>query len=319
MAEMVKGFFDGERVKAVLPYLFLVFLVIFFTAMNPVYFSERNLYNLLRQLSVLLIVATATTFPILMGSIDLSVAAVLVLSGIVTGTLIGPLGLWSIPVGMVIGLACGMVNAIIYVGFGIPSFLATLGTNSAFLGLAYTICGGHPVTYNNPAFRWISTGTFLGGFPMICAWAFIIYAFATFISVKTRFGRFVFAIGGGEKVSQLAGVPVGLYKSYAMCLSGLLGGIAGVLLTARIGAATPEMGGDFLLESIAATVMGGTALTGGVGGPSRTLLGVIIIAMLGSGLTILGVHVFAQLFVKGLVVILAVGMTMDKSKIEIIK
>lgn len=312
-------FFEKQHLRSMVPYFFLVALVIFFTIVNPVFFSERNLYNLLRQMSILLVVSTAATYVILMGSIDLSVGAILTMSGIIMARYIESFGLWSIFIGVAIGLISGLLNALIFVYFGIPSFLATLGTNSMFLGIAYLICGGTPVTYNRPDFRWISTGNILGGFPVLAIWAGIIYALACFISIKTRFGRYVFAIGGGEKVAELSGVLVNRYKAATMCLSGLLCGIAGVLMTARIGAATPEMGLDSLLESIAATVMAGTALSGGVGGPIRTFMGVIIIAMLSSGLTIMGVHVFTQLLVKGMVVILAVAMNMEKSRLELIK
>lgn len=308
-----------QRIKNWLPFAFLVFMIVFFSIENPAYFSERNLYNLLRQMSILLIVSTAATFVILMGSIDLSVGATLTLAGIILAKYVESYGLWVIFIGLGVGLICGIINAIIFVYFNIPSFLATLGTNSFFLGLAYMLCGGSPVTFTHQAFRWIGNGNIFDKFPVIAIWAFLIYLFTCFIANNTRFGRFVFAIGGGEKVAELSGVRVNLYKAVTMCLSGLLCGAAGVMLTARIGAATPEMGGSFLLESIAATVMGGTALTGGMGGPIRTFLGVVIIAMLSAGLTIMGIHVFTQLLVKGLVVILAVAMTMDKSKIEIIK
>ena len=140
-----------------------------------------------------------------------------------------------------------------------------------------------------------------------------------FLGLKTKFGRYMYAIGGGERVSLLSGIAVKRYKISAFAMSGFFCGLAGVLLVARTSTGTARMGEGLLLESIAAIVMGGTALSGGVGGVHRTIIGVLVIAILSNGLNVIGVHPYMQIIIKGLVVVMAVAMTLDRSKIEFVK
>ena len=159
----------------------------------------------------------------------------------------------------------------------------------------------------------------VGQYTTLALWSILLWAAFSWIGVRTRFGRYTYAIGGAEAVSGLAGIPIQRIKFYAMVLSGALAGVAGILLTARIGAATPDMGSRLTLDAIAAVVIGGTALTGGVGGVHRTILGVLLVTTLGVGLNTVGITPYLQDIIQGAVVVLAVAVTLDRSKLSILK
>jgi ribose transport system permease protein/putative xylitol transport system permease protein len=256
-----------------------------------------------------------------MGSIDLSVASIIALSGIVASSVLD-MGLGvpgAICGGILAGCLVGLMNGAIFSYGKIPSFLVTLGTMSAIEGFSLKLTGGRTISIFDKTYRWLSSGTLIGDLPNVALFALIIYVVCVFIAWRTRFGRYVYIIGGGEKVAKMSGVAIYRFKLYAFALAGSLAGFAGVLLAARIGARSARMADGILLDAIAAVVMGGTSLTGGIGGPHRTILGVLIISILSNGLNILGIDPYTQTIIKGAVVILAVFLTIDRRKIDINK
>jgi len=212
-----------------------------------------------------------------------------------------------------------MLNGVIFTKGQIPSFLVTLGSLSILEGGAGYITGGATITFREPGIRWLSEGELIPAVPNIVTFTMVIYVVTIFLAFRTKFGRYTYALGENESVVDLSGVKVDRYKIGAFALSGLLCGIAGALLTARIGTAAASMGQGLLLPSIAAIVMGGTALTGGVGGPHRTILGVLVIAVLNNGMNLIGINPFIQTMIVGGVVIVAVALSIDRRKIDIVK
>ncbi|WP_425504761.1 ABC transporter permease [Salinigranum marinum] len=296
-------------------------LMIVFTFTTERFFTEGNLLdNVAKNAVTLLLVALAGTFPILQQSIDLSVESVVLLTGVVTVVLISQfgLGLLAIPLAIGVGMLAGLFNGIVFTKLKVPSFLVTLGTLSVMAGVGKIITGGSTITFRNPAIRTISTGDVLG-IPNLVLWGLLIYVATIVLAFRTKFGRYCFALGENERVVELAGAKVDRYKIYPFVLSGLLCGTAGVLLTLRISSASPNIGSGLLLPSIAAIVMGGTALTGGVGGPHRTILGVLVIAVLNNGMNLLGIDSFVQEIILGLVVVAAVALSIDREKIDVVK
>jgi len=313
----------GEGVSArslIFPLVGLVVLIAFFGVAADNFLTIDNFYSVLRDAAVLLILSIGVTWVILMGSIDLSVGAVLTLAGMVTAIMMDDVGfLPAIGLGLGVGLGSGILNGLLFAYAKVPSFLVTLGTSLALGGIALWTVGGRSVQVFDITFSQLSTSSLIGELPNIALWSLVIYALAIVIGSRTRFGRFTYAIGGGEQVARLSGVPVQRYKFYALMVSGLLASVAGILLTARVGAATPTMGDTAALQTIAAVVMGGTALTGGVGGVHRTLLGVLVITILANGMDTMGVNPYLQLIIQGAVVILAVALTLDRAKISVLK
>ncbi|WP_142860423.1 ABC transporter permease [Salinigranum halophilum] len=296
-------------------------LILFFTFTTERFFTEGNLLdNVAKNAVTLLLVALAGTFPILQQSIDLSVESVVLLTGVVTVVLISQfgLGLLAIPLAIGVGMLAGLFNGLVFTKLKVPSFLVTLGTLSVMAGVGKIITGGSTITFRNPAIRTISTGDVFG-IPNLVLWGLLIYVGTIVLAFRTKFGRYCFALGENERVVELAGAKVDRYKIYPFVLSGLLCGIAGVLLTLRISSASPNIGSGLLLPSIAAIVMGGTALTGGVGGPHRTILGVLVIAVLNNGMNLLGTDSFVQEIILGLVVVAAVALSIDRAKIDVVK
>ncbi|WP_136592190.1 ABC transporter permease [Salinigranum halophilum] len=296
-------------------------LILFFTFTTERFFTEGNLLdNVAKNAVTLLLVALAGTFPILQQSIDLSVESVVLLTGVVTVVLISQfgLGLLAIPLAIGVGMLAGLFNGLVFTKLKVPSFLVTLGTLSVMAGVGKIITGGSTITFRNPAIRTISTGDVFG-IPNLVLWGLLIYVATIVLAFRTKFGRYCFALGENERVVELAGAKVDRYKIYPFVLSGLLCGIAGVLLTLRISSASPNIGSGLLLPSIAAIVMGGTALTGGVGGPHRTILGVLVIAVLNNGMNLLGTDSFVQEIILGLVVVAAVALSIDRAKIDVVK
>ncbi|PJZ02941.1 ABC transporter permease [Pantoea rodasii] len=294
--------------KQALPLLVVVALMIFFSLTTDSFATVRNFSAIAGQASALLIACIGLTFVILMGCIDLSVGATVLLVSAATVTFMNSFGLVfsALPLALLLGTALGALNGTIYTLGRVPSFVVTLGSLSIFSGLALTLLQGRAVAYQALQFETVAIGQLIPHVPNIALWALLAWLISVFVALRTRFGRYSYLIGGGERVAHTAGIPVSRYKIYAFCASGLFAGLAGILSVARLGAAGPSLGSDLLLNSLAAIVVGGTSLAGGRGGPQRTLVGVLIIALMDNGLNLLGVSEFMQMVIKGAVVIAAV-------------
>ncbi|RWI16602.1 ABC transporter permease [Mesorhizobium sp.] len=313
---------QGALLSTAGPVILLLGMVIIFTFINPRFLSWINLFNLMRQSSILLVVATGMSFVILMGAIDLSVGAIVTLVGVSAAVLVtqGGLNAFSVAVSALgIGALCGALNALLVLKLRLPSFVATLGTMTIVGGISTWISGGVTVFFRNPDLTWIASGSIIGRVPNSGVLALIIFALASFVGTRSQFGRSLSAIGGGGVTARLSGIDVLRTKAFAFIVSGLLCGTAGLLLVSRTSTGTAHMGDDLLLQAIAAVVMGGTALSGGSGGVHRTLTGVLVIAVFQNGLTIAGIHPYVQIMVTGMIVILSVTITLDRSRLAFIK
>jgi ribose transport system permease protein/putative xylitol transport system permease protein len=302
------------------PWLALVLLIVIFSFLNGNFFSVRNGINILQQAAVLIVLSLGGTFVILMGSIDLSVGSIVSMAGMTAAVMIRDHGEWGVLFAPIVGAAVGAVNGLLYAYARLPSFLTTLGTLFAVNGLTLYFSQGTAVSLNpDLSIASIFNGSVAGGVPCIALWALAALAIATFAARRTRFGRYLYAIGGGETVAKLCGVPVARFKFYAFVASGFLAGFAAILLMLRISGSDPAMGAPLLLPAIAAVVRGGTPLTGGVGGPHRTLLGVLIITILQNGMNLADVNPFLQDVVLGCGVIAAVAVNMDRRGVFLVK
>jgi ribose/xylose/arabinose/galactoside ABC-type transport system permease subunit len=304
-----------------LPVLVVLGLAVFFALTSPAFVSLRNFTAIAGQASTLLIACLGATFVIVMGSIDLSVGAIVLLTGAVSVLLLNALsiGAGAVLVGFLLGGVLGLVNGLVFAFGRIPSFVVTLGTLSIFSGIGLRLLDGRAIAYDSPTFEALAIGQLVPRLPNIALIAVILWAVLVFVGQRTRFGRTVFTIGAGEHVARIAGVPVRRYKIYAFVVSGALAGVAGALAAARLSAAGPTLGGDLLLNSLGAIVIGGTSLAGGSGGIQRTLIGVLIIALLDNGLNLLGVDQYTQMVIKGVVIVAAVLVSHHRSESQTVK
>lgn len=308
----------GVLVRRAFPVLLLVVLCAGFGLMSDRFLTVGNALIVAQQSAVLLVAAVAMTFVIVSGSIDLSVGSIVALSALAAATLSGSFGAWAILPAMAVGLLCGAVNGALFAWGRIPSFIVTLGTLVIFRGIVLLFTKGAPVSIADPGFLAVYTGRTLG-LPNTVLIALAVTALAAVVYNRTVFGREVRAVGGGERVALLSGIAVAPVKFWVFALCGLLCGIAGLLQSARTMAATAQLAQGLELDVIAAVVVGGTPLTGGIGRIRGTILGVLIIAILSNGMNMTGIDPYLQNIVKGLVLILAVFLTIDRSKIQIIK
>lgn len=316
-----------ERVSAALrtgmwlPIGVVVLLFAVFSIAAPSFFSLRNATGVLGQASTLLLACLGSSFVVLMGSIDLSVGAMVLLVGSATVIALnfGDLGVFALAFAILLGTGLGSINGAIFAFGRIPSFVVTLGTLSVFTGAAWQLLEGRALRFDSAVFESLAIAQLIPRVPNIALFAIVGWAIMAWVGAKTRFGRYMYAIGGGEAVARTAGLPVRRYQVYAFALSGAMAGLAGALATARLGAAGPTLGQDLLLNTLAAIVVGGTSLAGGVGGVHRTLVGVLIIALLDNGLNLMGVNQYTQMVIKGAVVVLAVLISQDRGRQMIIK
>lgn len=301
-------------VTRLVPFAALILVVAFFSVVGGENFlSLDNGSFLLQQSAVIAIPAFGVTLVIIAGSIDLSVGSVVALTGMVAAVVSESNGVVAgIGAGILTGVAAGLANGLGFAVLRVPSFIVTLGMLSVARGLTIVVSQSQPVDVS-PAFQTV------GKPPGI----FIVFA-ALFIVVSltlgfTSFGRQAIAIGGQERVARLSGVPIMRMKIFIFVFSGLMAGLGGVLLAARVGAATPTSATGFELTAIAAVVLGGTPLTGGVGNMTSTVVGAFILSILLNGMIIMGVPGEIQLIVQGLVLVGAVLLSLERSKIGIIK
>jgi ribose/xylose/arabinose/galactoside ABC-type transport system permease subunit len=277
------------------------------TALSPHFLTLQNLLNVMEQTAINAVIAIGMTFVILSAGIDLSVGSILALSGVVLGSALHadwPLTT-ALAVGLAAGAACGLINGLLITFGRLPPFIATLGMMSMARGAALVFTAGRPVSGFEAGFRLFSTGK-LFGIPAPVVLTLMAYGLAHLVLTRTRFGRYVYSIGGNEEAARLSGVPVRFHKAMVYTLSGLTAGAAAILLTARLNSAQPIAGIMYELDAIAATVIGGTSLSGGSGTLGGTLVGALIMGVLRNGLNLLGVSSFLQQLVIGLVIVVAV-------------
>jgi ribose transport system permease protein len=300
--------------------LALAAMVAALSFMTDRFLSPENGWNILRQISVNLCLSIGMTLVILTAGIDLSVGATLALAGAVAAGLLKsglvlPAGVGyvvefnasgAILAAVLVGAILGWVNGTVITRFGVPPFVATLGMLSVARGLTMLWTGGYPVTSLGEGFAQIGTGVLLG-IPVPVWIAGALASFFFVLTRRTRFGRYVYAIGGNERAAVLSGLPVAHVKRAVYTLCGALAGIAGLIVTSRLDSAQPNAGLGYELDSIAAVVIGGTSLSGGRGSILGTVLGCLIIGVLNNGLFLLNVSPFWQQVVKGAVIIAAVA------------
>lgn len=307
------GTYRGVLTRLV-PFAALIVVVIFFSVVGGENFlSLDNASFLLQQSAVIAIPAFGVTLVIIAGSIDLSVGSVVALTGMVAAVVSQSHGLTAgIGAGILTGVGAGLANGLGFAVLRVPSFIVTLGMLSVARGLTIVVSQSQPIDVG-PDFQ------AFGKPPGIFIVFVVVFVIVTLLLGYTSFGRQAIAIGGQERVARLSGVPIMQMKILIFVFSGLMAGLGGVLLAARVGAATPTSATGFELTAIAAVVLGGTPLTGGVGNMTNTVVGAFILSILLNGMIIMGVPGEIQLIVQGLVLVGAVLLSLERSKIGIIK
>jgi len=311
-------FAGGRGIRDLFPVLLLAVLCVVFALLSDRFLTVGNGLIVLQQSTVLLVAALAMTFVIVNGSIDLSVGSIVALSALAAAAASSQLGALAIVPAVLVGLACGLVNGVLFAYGKIPSFIVTLGTLVIYRGVVLLYTRGAPVSISDPGFLQVYASRSFG-IPHSVLIALVALVLVAVVFNHTVFGREVRAVGGGERVALLSGIPVNRVKLGVFVLCGTLCGLAGLLQASRTMAATAQLAQGLELDVIAAVVVGGTPLTGGIGRIRGTVLGVMIIAILSNGMNMIGMDPYLQNIIKGAVLIAAVFLTIDRSKILIIK
>ena len=288
----------------------LILLAVGFELLSGKFLTVNNISIVMQQASINIVLAAGMTFVILTGGIDLSVGSILAASAMaaVIASLWPGLGLLGIPAGLLMGLAFGLANGSFIAFLGLPPFIVTLGSLTAVRGVARLMGGDTTVFNSDLPFAFIGNGTFLG-VPWLAIMAMAVILISWFVLRATTLGTWIYAVGGNREAARLAGIKVWLVLLFVYGVSGLLSGLGGVMSTARLYAANGlQLGQAYELDAIAAVILGGTSLVGGVGSIWGTLIGALIIAVLSNGLILTGVSDIWQFIIKGLVIILAVAL-----------
>lgn len=301
--------------QQLVPFVALIALFVFFTAAaGAKFYAPSNLLVILQQTVVLAIVGYGMTFVIMAGSVDLSVGSIVALTGVTAALVAAQNQFAAIVTALLVGLAAGMVNGIVFAYGKIPSFVSTLGM--------LQVCRGITLMISDSSAKPMPFHGILGAMGAM-PWILIVCLFVTILAgilfQFTMFGRWVKAIGGNERVATLAGVPTRGIKVAIFAICGLTAGLGGIVLASRLGAGTPTAATGFEIDVIAAVVIGGTPLTGGLGRLSGTLIGAIIISMLSNGMVFMGVGNAASQIIKGIMLAAAVFVFLQRRKIGIIK
>ena len=297
--------------------LALAALVVVFGALTDHFLSRATFTAIASQVPAAILVAVGMTFVIIVGGIDLSVGSVLGLAGAVLGASLGTLGL-SLPAGLLAallaGMFCGALNGALSVYLGLPSFIVTLGMLEIARGAAYSVSRSQ-TAYIGARVEWIAETSVLGlSLPTLLALATV--SLGQLVLSRTLFGRYVVAIGTNEEAVRLSGIDPRPIKGVVFAASGLLAGMAAVLHTARLASADPNAGSGLELQAIAAVVIGGTSLLGGRGSVVHSLFGVVIIAVLGTGLAQMGAAEPVKRLITGCVIVAAVVVDRYRSRGE---
>ena len=293
----------------------LVVLCAALSMVSPYFAATGNLINIVLQAAINATLACGMTFVILTGGIDLSVGSVLAFAGILFGTMLKsnmPLPA-AILLCVLIGGVCGLINGLLVTRVNLPAFIATLGMMSIARGGALYLADGRAISGFSGRLNFIGNGSFLG-IPVMILIMVITFAIGMFILRFTCAGRYIYAIGGNTEATRLSGINTNRYTTLVYIICGITAGLAAVMLTARLDSAQPVAGDGYEMNAIAATVIGGTSMSGGEGRLSGTIIGALFIAVLNNGLNLLNVSSYIQQIVIGLVIVGAVTFDRIRSK-----
>jgi ribose transport system permease protein len=289
----------------------LILLIVVVSFMNEYFFTLSNILNILRQTSVIAILAAGMTLVILTAGIDLSVGSILALCGAFAASMIGlEISVWiAVPVSLFGGAVLGSMTGIIIAKGKVQAFIATLVTMTLLRGVTMVYTDGRPIstgfTEVADAFSWFGTG-YLLGIPVPVWMMVFVFLSIWYLLNHTRFGRYIYALGGNESATLLSGINVDRIKVGVYAICGFLAALAGIIITSRLSSAQPTAGMGYELDAIAAVVVGGTSLMGGKGRIMGTLIGALIIGVLNNALNLLDVSSYYQMIVKAVVILLAV-------------
>jgi ribose transport system permease protein len=309
------------KLHAWLPVIILVVLVLIVGIYDRTFFSTSNLLSLTSDTMTLFLMASGVTLVIMMGGIDLSIQAVASMTSCILAANLQRFGFGAIALAVLGGVVAGFAGGIVSTRLRIPTFIATLAVSGVVLSAGYwfseTRSISIPTEQTDQYLSW-ATGDFLGVPNEI--WVGLVFlALLTLVLDLMAFGRLVRGIGAQERAVIASGINVDRIKIIAYTLSGAMAGIAGVVMGARLGSGSPTLANEFLLPAIASIVVGGTAITGGVGSIWRTFIGALIVQVVRIGMTFMGVSVFAQQIAFGFILVAAVAITMDRTKVLVIK
>lgn len=307
-------------------FIALFSLIVIFSFLADNFFSLSNLTNILDLSAILILAATAMTFVLMLGSIDLSVEGIAGLTGIVGALMVknfsnsNDYGLLSIIICILLGAIFGLLNGIVFTKLKIPSFMATLGLGAVATGVGILVTRGYPVIITDVSIRGLALTKILGGvIPLLFVIAITINLLIWFVSERTILGRHVIAIGGDEAIVKDLGIKIDLVKIIVFAISGAMFGLAGMLLVARLGAGDIRNPIGLLFDAVAASLIGGIAITGGIGKIPYAAIGAIILTILRNGMVLLGISPYIQQSVVGAIIILTVAVTIERKKIGVIK
>lgn len=285
----------------------LILMLLVATFLSDAFLSVGNIFNVVRQVAIIAIVAAGMQFVILTGGIDLSVGSILALAGAISASVMLKTNslILAIVVALVVGAALGLFNGIFITKGGIPSFIVTLATMTLVRGCVLVFTDGSPIPVKSRAFMFIGKGRVFGmPFPIIIL--ALIFLLGFLILKYTKFGRNVFSIGGNREATRLSGINIKRTETIVYMIGGLLAGLTGLILTSRLGSAQPTAGTGYELDAIAAVILGGTSLSGGQGAIFPTVVGALILGVLDNILTLMNVSPYVGSIAKGIVILLAV-------------
>ena len=311
----VKIYFK-ENLGIIVAFLVLCVFLSVFPKTCGSFFTRQNIFNVLRQISTNLFLACGMTMVIILGGIDLSVGSIIALSGCISA---GCVARYNLPLpiallmGLLVGLLVGMFNGAVISKTTIPAFIVTLATMNIAKGLAYVYTGGSPVRVVTKEWQFLGAG-YVGIFPTPVVILVIVLIITAIIMNKTKMGRHMYAVGGNQQAAEFSGIKVEKVKFFVHAFSGLMAGLAGIVLASRMYSGQPTAGDGAEMDAIAAVVVGGTSMAGGSGKIGGTIIGGLIIGVLNNGLNLLNVISFWQYVVKGVVILLAVFLDYFRNK-----
>ena len=287
----------------------LIALIIIITVIRPRFLGGANIRNVLRNASINGLLAVGMTFVVLTGGIDLSVGAIMGCAGMYSAyfaqAVLGYPVIVAVLIGLAVGLAFGLFNGFCIAYLKVPAFVGTLGAMSVADGLKFLLTDAKPIPNLNEGFEFIGGGS-IGPIPVPCIIMVIVLIICFVLLYKTRYGRYVFAVGGNQNAAHVSGINTKKIIFSVYILAGVLSALAGIIMTARVTSGVTSTGDGYETDAIAMVVIGGTSLAGGKGRLWGTIVGIMIMQVLSTGLDMLGVNTYYQMLVKGFVVIGAV-------------